>query len=185
MKHPRFVHLFFAVLFYGFLGAAGAIWIHFACPRPLSELLRVEDRLLTYGLGIGCGLAVAGISALIVRWYKPALVLEQEFGYLLGNQGVGEIFLLAAMSGLAEEILFRGALQQWVGPYLAAIVFAMAHPPFNRRLAMWPLFALAVGLLLAFEMEVTKGIVAPVLTHVVINLVNLLRISSKYRLLEG
>jgi membrane protease YdiL (CAAX protease family) len=183
MKHPRFVHILFAIFFYGFLGAAGAIWIHFACPRSLSDLFRVENRWLTYGVGIGAGLAVAGMSALLVRWYQPARVLEQEFGYLLGNQGVGEIFLLAGMSGLAEEILFRGALQQWVGPYLSAVIFAMAHPPFNRRLAMWPVFAFAVGLLFSFELELTGSLVAPVLTHVVINLVNLLRISAKYRLL--
>lgn len=183
MKHPRFVHLFFAIVFYGFLGAAGAIWIHFACPVPLSRLFQVENRWLTYCVGIGAGLAVAGISALLVRYYKPAKVLEQEFGYLLGNQGVGEIFLLAGMSGVAEEILFRGALQQWVGPYLSAAIFALAHPPFNRRLAMWPVFAFAVGLLFSFELELTGNLVAPVLTHVVINLINLLRISTKYRLL--
>jgi membrane protease YdiL (CAAX protease family) len=184
MKHPRYVHLFFAATFYGFLAGAGAIWIEFGCPRPLADLFSVQDRRLTYGLGIGCGLGLAVLSSLLVRVYRPARVLEQEFGWLLGNQRVGEIFLLAAMSGVAEELLFRGALHQQVGPVFASVAFALAHPPFNRRLAMWPVFALAVGFLFSYQFEVTGNLVAPILTHSILNLVNLLRISAKYRLLE-
>lgn len=185
MTHGRRLHLFFGVVFYGFIAVAAAIWIQFACPRPLAHLFRVENRPLTYGLGIGTGLAIAGASALLVRAYRPARVLEQEFGWLLGNQRPGEIFVLAAMSGLAEELLFRGALLQMVGPGFTAVVFAMCHPPFNARLRMWPFFALAVGLLFDYQAVWTGNIVAPVLAHTIVNLVNLLRISSKYRLRES
>jgi hypothetical protein len=185
MNRPRKVHLFYAILFYGFIGGAGAIWIHFTSPQPLSELFQVRDRALTYGLGIGCGMGVAAASWVMVRLSRPAQLLEREFGMLLGSQSVWEIAALAVLSGLAEEIAFRGALQQMVGLWMASVIFAAAHPPLNSRLAAWPVFAFLVGLLMGFELEWTGSLWAPVLTHIVINFVNLLRISVKYKVLEA
>lgn len=180
----RKVHLFFAVLFYGFIAAAGIVWMHYTTPRKIGDLMTVGDPAMTFGLGIGAGLAVALASQLGVKLFSFARSLEQEFGWLLGNQSYGEIFVLAVMSGVAEEILFRGAMQQWFGPIFATFIFALAHPPFNPRLAMWPVFALLVGGVLALEFELTRNLIAPILTHAIVNLVNLLRISAKYRLLE-
>jgi hypothetical protein len=185
MKHPRKVHVFFAVIFYGFIGAAGLLWISQMGRPTLAELFTIEDRTLTYGLGVGVGLLIAGASTLIVKWLSPARILEQEFGWLLGNQNVWEIGLLAILSGVAEEIVFRGALRAALGPIVALVVFAAAHPPFNSRLTLWPLFALAVGILLELEFVWTgECLVAPIITHVVVNFINLLRISVKFRVLE-
>lgn len=180
----RKAHLFFAVLFYGFIAAAGIIWMHYTTPKKIGDLMTIGHPTLTFGLGIGAGLAMALASQLVVKLFSFAKSLEQEFGWLLGNQSYGEIFILAMLSGVAEEILFRGAMQQWVGPIFATFIFALAHPPFNQRLMMWPVFALLVGAVLALECELTKSLIAPILTHAIVNFVNLLRISTKYRLLE-
>ncbi len=184
MKPPRKVHIFFGVIFYGFIGAAGLLWISQMGRPTLGDLFEVKDRLLTYGVGIGMGLVIAGASSLIVKWVPPAKALEQEFGWLLGNQNVWEIGVLALLSGIAEEIVFRGALRAALGPVITVVVFAAAHPPFNSRLTLWPLFALVVGVLLELEFVWTEGLIAPILTHVVVNFVNLLKISVKYRVLE-
>lgn len=186
MSRPRRVHLFFAVLFYGFLGAAGAIWIRFSgVPVKLHALFSADNRPLTYALGIGGGLAVAALSWLAVKVSARARMLEQEFGNLLSHHSVLEIAVLALLSGIAEEIFFRGAVQQWIGPLFGAIVFALAHPPFTRRLILWPVFALFVGLMFAYQFEWTGNLIAPVLSHTIINFVNLLRICARYRLLQG
>jgi membrane protease YdiL (CAAX protease family) len=185
LKHPRKVHLFYGAMFYGFIGAAGIIWIMQMGQPSLADLFTVHDRPLTYGLGIGAGLLIAGASTLIVKWFGPARTLEQEFGWLLSNQNVYEIAILAVLSGVAEEIVFRGAIREMIGPYITVIIFAAAHPPFNSRLIFWPFFALVVGIV--FEMEFVwtgKSLVAPILTHITVNFINLLRISIKFRVLE-
>jgi hypothetical protein len=181
----RKVSLFFAAIFYGFLGAAGAIWLAQMGRPSLVDLFRVEDRLLTYGLGIGLGLAVAGASTLIVKYSSWARQLEQEFGWLLSSHSVWEIAALALLSSVAEELVFRGALRAAFGWLPALVIFAAAHPPFNSRLKGWPVFALACGVLFELQFRWTgESLVAPILTHLTLNFVNLLRISIKYGVLE-
>lgn len=185
MTHPRKVHLFYGVMFYGFIGAAGLIWISQMGRPSLTDLFSVHDRVVTYGVGIGAGVLIAVASTAIVKWFAPARTLEQEFGWLLSNQNVYEIAILAVLSGVAEEIVFRGALRHMFGPIVTVVLFAAAHPPFNSRLMFWPFFALIVGII--FEMEFVwtgESLVAPILTHITINFINLLRISVKFRVLE-
>src|SRR5262245_50161747 len=124
----RRVHLFFAVLFYGFIAAAGLIWIHYTLPVKIGALFSIRDAAMTFGLGIGAGLAIAGLTRVVVWVFTFARSLEREFGWLLGNQSLGEIAVLALLSGIAEEICFRGALQQALGLTVSTIVFAFAHP---------------------------------------------------------
>jgi hypothetical protein len=92
---------------------------------------------------------------------------------------------LALLSGVSEEVVFRGALRAAFGPVATVIIFAMCHPPYNSRLTFWPLFALVVGVLLELEFVWTEySLVAPILTHISVNFINLLRISVKYRVLS-
>jgi membrane protease YdiL (CAAX protease family) len=100
---------------------------------------------------------------------------------VLGEQPKWQVVVLAAASSLAEEIFFRGALQPHLGIWLTAAVFGIVHYPFHEKLIAWPVFAFAAGLLLGYECRWTGSLLAPVLTHFVINLCNLWRITNRYR----
>lgn len=180
VKLERRVSLGFAGFFYGFLGLAGAVWLFntnvkiaslFALKNPISEVL----------LGVGAGVLIAGACGGLAAIWKPARELEKEFGWILGEQRKFEIVILAVLSAVAEEFFFRGAMIQAVGPWVAIAVFSALHWPVNRAFLLWPFLALAVGILLTWERQVTQGLVAPILTHAVVNGINLWRITDTYR----
>lgn len=59
---------------------------------------------------------------------SQAELVENISGELLGNiDTLGEWLLLAAATGLGEELLFRGALQPAFGLGLTSLLFAFAH----------------------------------------------------------
>jgi len=57
----------------------------------------------------------------------------------------------ALLSGLAEEALLRALLQPVIGLVPAALLFAVLHLVPDRRLWMWPVIALGLGLVLAWS----------------------------------
>jgi CAAX protease family protein len=74
---------------------------------------------------------------------QVAAANQQIFG-LLGNPiGIATIALTA---GLAEEMLFRGALQPRLGLVWTALVFAAIHSQYGLSLDALAVFILAVGL---------------------------------------
>ena len=81
---------------------------------------------------------------------------------------------------MAEEALFRGALQPQVGLLAASLLFGLAHFAPRRELLPWTVFSLAAGLLLGTLFEETGNLVAPVVAHAGINAVNLRWLSQRY-----
>ncbi len=130
--------------------------------------------------GIAAGTVLAALSWAALRGSRRARRLEAEFGELLGAQGRGEIVLLALLSGVAEEYFFRGALQERVGIWIAAGVFALLHWPLNRNLLPWPFLAGGVGVGLGYLCAWTGTLVAPAAAHALVNYVNLRRITARY-----
>ena len=183
MKGQQKFYLFFGVIFYSFIALAGLIWLQYSSKVGIKPLINLHNPASICVIGIGSGILVALISIFMVKIWKFAQEIEQEFGNLLGHQSVLQIVLLAAMSSVAEEIFFRGAMQQSIGLVFTSIIFAFVHPPVNEKLLFWPFFAFAVGILLGYQMQETRTLLTPILTHFTINLINLLRISAKYKLL--
>ncbi|MGH7338501.1 MAG: lysostaphin resistance A-like protein, partial [Myxococcota bacterium] len=86
---------------------------------------------------------------------------------------LAECAALAALSGFAEEVFFRGALQPRLGWLAASVLFGLAHYPPRRTLWPWTGFALIAGGMFGALFEVTGNLAAPVTAHAVINAVNL------------
>lgn len=184
VKLERRVNLFYMLFFYGFIATAGAIWYvmtRSAQSPALGALYAPRSWLLDAGLGLGAGLVLAGGAKAVTAGWGAARELEREFGWILGEQRAWECVALALLSGFAEELFFRGAMQAQLGAPLATVVFAALHWPVNWSFRLWPFFAAAAGAVLAMERHVTGGLVAPILTHVIVNAVNLTRITRAYR----
>lgn len=131
-------------------------------------------------------LAVAVLLAAVIVVPGPAMSrrfpwarrMEEEFQRVLGNLGGGEILVLAALSSVCEEALFRGALLPLLGIWGSAVVFALAHPPLRRDLRPWTLFAFVLGVMLGYLYAwEPRNLMAPIATHFLINFINLNRIA--------
>ena len=106
--------------------------------------------------------------------------LARVLAQALGPLGNGAILVLALLSGVAEELFFRGALQVEVGYLPACLLFGLAHFVPRREWLPWSGFALAAGVLLGWLFEATGNLLAPILAHVLVNAVNLWTLNRDY-----
>jgi len=130
--------------------------------------------------GILLGTLVATAAALVSRlmhaYFRWARVLARELAIRLGPLTLLDVAYLALLSGVAEEMLFRGALQPQVGYVLASLVFGFVHLLPDRRFLPWTASALLMGFVLGGLLELTGNIIAPITAHMLVNFLNLLQI---------
>jgi len=172
-----------ATLFYG-AALAIAVGLARAVDHPLfyrdaAAQQAGVDWIADLGLGLlAAALVIAG-SALLTERTERGRALAAELASLLGPLGLRHCLALAALSGVAEEALFRGALQPLVGLVPASLIFGLVHFVPRRELAPWCLFAFAAGLLLGGLFEWSGNLVAPVVAHAGINAVNLRLLAAR------
>ena len=172
-------NLWMAGLFYGviLLGAGvGGPWLG---SEPLRWLPTGEGTLSSIPgsllLGLGAGLVIVLVGQLLTPYFKFLRTMQKSFAELLfWIRGWVDIAWLAATSAIAEEALFRGALQPSIGIVWTSLLFAVCHPPLIRSLIAWPIFAFLISLLLGALFQ-TGGdaLMAPIACHFAINFFNL------------
>ena len=181
VKLERRLPVFYASFFYAFPAAVAWIWLEAAKPGRTRALWATSDWPVDLAIGVAAGLAGGLLSVALVKAFRWARRLETEFGWILGGQRVWEIAWISLLSGCAEEFLFRGALQEKFGIWIATAVFAVIHWPLNPNFRAWPWLAAVAGLGFGGLQAWTDSLVAPAAAHVVVNFINLLRITKRYR----
>jgi len=169
------------LVFYVPLAAGALLWIGLARgPNILVARVLGEAPLVGLALGAASGLAVALGTRVLLRVSPMAEGMGVVLGRMLGPMSLAGCVALATFSAIGEELVFRAALQPEIGVIWATVAFAAVHVPFERDLWPWPLFALAVGALLAGLFEVTGAVMAPVAAHLAINAHNLRLVARRW-----
>jgi hypothetical protein len=170
----------FAWGLYLFLALAGAIWIGFQRGViPLSLFLDTRHWWLDLGLGLGTGLLLLGLWAAAERIFPLARELEAKLAQALGPLSGSEALALALLSGFAEELFFRGAVQGTLGLVGATILFGLLHSGPGREMRLWTLFALLAGGVLGLLMQWRGNLLGPVAGHFLVNAINLRRLAGR------
>ena len=173
-----------ALIFYGLLLAAAAAWrqwVDGAWPwraSPAGETWPLAARLAA-GLAYGGALVLA--SRVWTARSRAGRRLSEELAAAIGPIGATAAVLLAAVSGLAEEAFFRGALQPRVGWPLATLLFGLAHFHPRKELRVWSLSAGVAGLGFAALFEASGDLLASVVAHATVNGINLHWLAQRER----
>jgi membrane protease YdiL (CAAX protease family) len=177
----------FAWGLYLVLALAGALWIGWRRGViPLSLFFDRERWWLDLALGAAAGALLLGAWWGAERTFPLAKELEARLADALGSITASEAIALALLSGFAEELFFRGALQGTLGWAAATILFGVLHSGPGKAFRLWTLFALAAGALLGGIMAWRGNLLGPVVGHVLVNAVNLRRLArDSARLLRG
>lgn len=125
------------------------------------------------GIGIALGLGLSGVIALLARYLTRFRALETRLRSTLGSITESEIVLVAMTSAIGEELLFRCALQDAVGPYLSALVFGLLHT--GPGLWLWGICAVILGLCFSLMVDKGCGLLSVTVAHALINFISLRR----------
>jgi len=142
-------------------------------PAPWVTLAFPAGTVLALLSGLAVAAAAIASTRVLVRRTRWARALHNEFRDLLGPLSPSEITVFALSSGIAEEMLFRGALQPAVGLIASALIFGAVHMGPVRRFWAWTLWAAVMGLVFGLLYEITGELLAPVVAHALINYENL------------
>jgi membrane protease YdiL (CAAX protease family) len=162
------------------MAMAGVVWI--GARRgiiPLSLFVDPRGWWLDLLLGAAAALLLLGFWRGAERAVPLARELDRLLVGALGPLQPAEVIALAVLSGIAEELFFRGAVQGAIGWLPATLAFALLHSGPGKAFRLWTLFAGLAGLLFAGLMEWRGNLLAPVTAHFLVNAVNLWRLTSQ------
>lgn len=174
-----------SLVVYGVMGCAALLWrMVFQGESILYPSPAAEATAWAFGpaiaVGALVGFAAVGSSELMTRFTQLGEALADLLGEGLAGLGRGDAILLALASGMAEEMLFRGAVQPAVGIVAASLIFGACHFLPRRELALWSLWAVVIGFGFGLLFEWTGHLAAPIAAHVVVNGINLPRLARRF-----
>lgn len=169
-----------ALGFYLVLAVGAVLWLGWSRGRVGLDLFLDSE---TWWKDGAAGLGVA--AALLTGWnlagrrFDSIGLLEEKIKEILGPVTVEEAVGLALVSGFAEELFFRGAVQGAWGWIPATAIFALLHSGPGAEFRPWTLFAAVAGLCLAGLMLWSGNLLAPIICHIVVNAVSLTRLAQE------
>lgn len=129
--------------------------------------------------GAGAALLLLGLWEALRRFSAAARQVETDLARLLGTISRGDAVALAALSGFAEELFFRGAVQGAWGLAAATVLFALLHTGPKPAFRAWTLFAGLAGLLFGALALWRGNLLAAILAHFLVNAINLARLAGE------
>jgi len=160
--------------------AAGLLW---GWLRQLSpQWWQIDGQAeLSMAVLAGCGLGGLGValSSLLARTVPGIKELSYRVSLLLAGHNGRDAILLALFSSVAEELVFRGCIQEEFGFWPATFLFAIVHVGTERVWLWWTASAFVAGIGLGLLYEHQGGLLAPILMHFVINAINIHLLARK------
>jgi hypothetical protein len=116
---------------------------------------------------------MVGVTWSLARALRALQELEREFQKVLGSLAPTRILALAVLSGTAEELLFRGSLQPWLGYVATSLLFGCLHFVPSIVFFPWTLFAIGAGFIFGGLFSWRGSLVGPIVAHSLVNGINL------------
>lgn len=109
----------------------------------------------------------------LVTRYDWARRLSDELRPVARLMSPAGILMVAILSALGEELLFRSVVQPATGLWIQALLFGLAHQLPGRARWIWVAWAAVMGLVLGAMFQLTGSLLGPVLAHAAVNGLNL------------
>jgi membrane protease YdiL (CAAX protease family) len=164
------VNLYITQGFAFFLTIAGVALFHKEGIGPFFQRMFFSNNILwDIIVGVFWGLIVVFLQIILYR------ILPQRY---FDDGGINEklfrtinpahILFISALVSFVEELLFRGLIQNGIGLFWTSVLFTLIH---FRYLQQWLLtiFTFGVSIIIGWIYLITNSLIAPVLTHFLID----------------
>lgn len=150
-----------------------------------QPLVIVERRAILLGVGGGVGLFLTHLVLLypggdanpLYRYvFKP---FKESLLTKIPSLHVEDMIFIAVLSGIGEEILFRGWLQTQFGIVVASVLFGLIHI-WGKEGIGYGLYAIGMGFVLGYLFQYTGSLWAPTLAHAINNFLGLLALEKDF-----
>ncbi len=167
-----------ALLLEGLLLVVAVVWAWLADISWQTALTPTLNHCMT---GIAAGLLLLLVNYAVIEYgsrYNSFFrtikdLVEEDVLPLFRNIDLMTAIVIALISGFAEELLFRGVLQNQIGLWLSSIVFGLAHI-WKKTAVLYGIYAAGIGLILGSFYKLSGSLWIPILAHMVNNFVTIL-----------
>jgi membrane protease YdiL (CAAX protease family) len=142
-------------------------------PTPFLKLHGPASHVYSIAIGLTVGALIVLTTRMSVARFEWARRLHRELRPIASSMNVTGILVLALLSGIGEELLFRGLLQPWVGLLPQAVLFGFLHQVRGPSRWVWVTWATTVGLLLGGIFQLSGSLWGPIAAHALVNALNL------------
>ncbi|MFH0835711.1 MAG: type II CAAX endopeptidase family protein [Candidatus Micrarchaeota archaeon] len=125
---------------------------------------------------LGAFLIVLLVEGLVL---KTVGVADQEkIAFVVSNANPWLLLMAVTLGPIAEELFFRGYIQQKLGVFVTSVIFALFHYGYGSIAEI--IAAFSVSVLLGLELRKNKNIIPCILAHAFYNLFSITLILSFY-----
>ena len=173
-----------AIRVYSVIVLVGLIWIRLQKRLTFELFLNTQFEQLPKDslLALGATGFLIGLFLFSSRNFLWARQFEAQLSKILVPLRSWEIGALSLLSGFAEELFFRGALQPAIGLVPASLLFGAAHLVPRHPFWPWSLQAAFAGFLLGSIYELTHQLYPVMLAHAVTNFVLILILNRQRKI---
>ncbi|RMG82056.1 MAG: CPBP family intramembrane metalloprotease, partial [Bacteroidetes bacterium] len=117
------------------MGGLGAVVIYFfIAPDLKSYFLSGAPIYLQLVIGSVYGILSAFLAWQLINSPKLKRIKAEYIGFLSSLKlSLGEILFISFCAGVGEELLFRGAVQPYLGIFFTSVVFVAVHGYLNPK----------------------------------------------------
>lgn len=149
---------------------------------PIQIMMRQRVSVVqqfALGLPIGTVMGVISYHVSEMRWIRPSTI---KYARRLQNLNLNMIdkVLISICAGFGEELLFRGAIQSFLGIWPTAVLFVAIHGylnPKDWRISAYGIMMIVFIGIMGYMMEYW-GIWSVIVAHTMIDVVLLLRMKD-------
>lgn len=121
-------------------------------------------------LWLVCGyVAMVLIFWVLVKIKSPEYFYDEAVDLLVRSLNMPQLISVFLLGGIAEELIFRGILQLWIGIIPATLLFTVVHIRYLKKIFMI-LETFCLGLVLGLLYMFTDSIWICTIAHTLINL---------------
>ena len=171
-----------AARLYSILLVIGLFWIYSQRRFTWNLFFQItEERFSSvFLMTLGTASLLILLSLFVSQNFSWAQHLENEFSKVLVPLQLWEIVAIAFLSGLVEEIFFRGAVQPALGLIPASLLFGLAHLIPRNNFWPWSVYAAFGGFLLGCLFELTRSLLPVIAAHSITNFTLILILNLRH-----